>query len=168
MKIQGFEQSTYRRTFTFHGVRDAAGNHLQVQIVPLPIGWSEPVDKALGGMPRPPVRKVGENAGGPVFRPVEEDPDYLAKRDVYVSTVGTAAIHLALSQDPRIQWETPEEMRASDPKEFYRRIADEIKATGWPQADVSRLAGLINDLEADATSAGVDGSKPDFLSTAGS
>lgn len=162
MKIQGVFDFRFRKTFRFETVTKADGSALEVVLTALPFGWDEDLDKQLGGMPSAPVRKVGEKNGEPIWRTIEEDADYISRRNAHLALRATAMLYHSMKGDASVAFDTSADMLKSDPRAFYVGIADEIKATGWPQIEVTRLIGAITSLS-DASADGVEETKNSFF-----
>lgn len=162
MKIQGVSDFRFRKTFRFETVTKADGSALEVMLTALPFGWDEDLDKQLGGMPTAPVRRVGEKNGEPIWRSVEEDPDYISRRNAHLALRATAMLYHSMRDDKAVAFDTDVALLKSDPRAFYVGIADEIKATGWPQIEVTRLIGAITSLS-DSAAEGVEETKGRFF-----
>jgi hypothetical protein len=161
MKIEGSVTTPRPRRFKLSSWRTAEGEAVELLISSLPYGWADHLTKAFGGVPLPPTRRVGEDSRGqPVFRPVAEDPIYRERIAKWEALVGTSMIYQALRDDPKIRWDAPAELLASDPVKFYELIADELKASGIEHVEVQALIRMIEDRAVDGADLGAPMREP--------
>lgn len=167
MKITGITDLKYKAKFRFHTVRRDDGTALELDLTALPWGWDAEISRELGAVPQPPHRKVGESNGQPIFRACPDDADYQMRLVEHTAMMQTAIVYLSLADDRSIAWDTSADLRKSDPKEFWKSIAREIKNSGWPAIEVGRLIEECSKLANAVESSGVEEAKRSFLSTDG-
>lgn len=161
MKINGIESLHYRRPFVFESIRKPDGSPLSITLSALPYYWDRDVVRELGGRPSAPIRKVGESDGKPIWKTCEDDAAFVAATSEFDAMFLTAMVFLSIADDVSITWDTPKELRKTDPKAYWRSIAEEIRASGWPAIEVKRLIEECQKLSESVPEV----PKSDFLST---
>lgn len=166
MKIAGITDLRYRKTFRFESLTRDDGSAATLRLVALPWGWDEQFTREVGGAPQAPIRKVGESNGEPIWKTCEDDADYQLKKLEFAAMQLAAMLYHALAEDQSVTWETPADMRGTDARGFWKSIANEIRQSGWPQAEVARLLAEVTKLN-DSAATGVEEAKRSFFSTDG-
>lgn len=125
---------------------------ISLKIAALPIGAQEVAGRLfpVPSVPRDYARKgnavLRDKEGKPIYEEKPDDPSY---RDAVARFTRLSGVYLAyegLRNEGRLTWDTPLDLKKSDPAKFYEAISGEFERSGLAAGDIALIIKRVLEL----------------------